>query len=178
MSTAVGGAESLRSTNEGMTMDKRTIRDAAAAVAAGVGVLLLADLSLGWYEVKVAVAGVVDINVNAGGWGHFGTVAGLLTIAMLIYMIRPMRHDGAVTLAQAVVTAVLGLGAFGFTVARALNGSASVTTMATTVQVHATLWPAYVGIVLAAIMAGAAITALVLVMRGATTPSPVVHPVA
>jgi hypothetical protein len=50
--------------------------------------------------------------------------------------------------------------------------------MATTVQVHATLWPAYVGIVLAAIMAGAAITALVLVMRGATTPSPVVHPVA
>jgi len=159
-------------------MDKRTIRDAAAAVAAGFGVLLLADLSLGWYAVKVAVAGVVDMDVNAVGWGHFGTVAGLLTIAMLIYMIRPMRHDGAVSLAQAVVVAALGLGAFGFTVARALNGSASVTTMTTTVQVHSTLWPAYAGIALAAIMAGAAITALVLVMRGARAPSTVIHPTA
>jgi len=159
-------------------MDRRTIRDVAAAVAAGVGVLLLADLSLGWYGVKVAAAGVVDINVSAGGWGHFGTVAGLLTIAMLVYMIRPMRRDGAVSLVQAAVTAVLGLGAFGFTVARALNGSASVTTMTTTVQIHSTLWPAYVGIVLGAIMAGAAITALVFVMRGATAPSPVVHPAA
>ena len=71
-------------------MDKRTVRDVAAAVAAGVGVLLLADLSLGWYAVKVAVAGVINIDVNASGWGHFGTVAGLLTIAMLIYMIRPI----------------------------------------------------------------------------------------
>jgi hypothetical protein len=158
-----------------MTMDRRTIRDVAAAVAAGVGVLLLADLSLGWYGVKVAVAGVVNIDANASGWGQFGTVGGLLTIAMLIYMIRPMRNDGAVSLAQAVVTAVLGLGAFGFTVARALNGSASVTTMTTTVQVHSTLWPAYAGIALGAIMASAAITALVLVMRGATTPSPVTH---
>lgn len=159
-------------------MDKRTVRDVAAAVAAGVGVLLLADLSLGWYAVKVAVAGVINIDVNASGWGHFGTVAGLLTIAMLIYMIRPIRHDGAVSLAQAVVVAVLGLGAFGFTVARALNGSASVTTMTTTVQVHSTLWPAYAGIALGAIMAGAAITALVFVMRGARAPSPVIHPAA
>ena len=159
-------------------MDKRTIRDVAAAVAAGVGVLLLADLSLGWYGVKVAVAGVVNIDVNASGWGQLGTVAGLLTIAMLIYMIRPMRHEGAVSLTQAVVTAVLGLGAFGFTVARALNGSASVTTMTTTVQVHSTLWPAYVGIALGAIMAGAVITALVLVMRGATARSTVLNPAA
>jgi len=159
-------------------MDKRTIRDVAAAVAAGVGVLLLADLSLGWYGVKVAVAGVVNIDVNASGWGQLGTVAGLLTIAMLIYMIRPMRHEGAVSLTQAVVTAVLGLGAFGFTVARALNGSASVTTMTTTVQVHSTLWPAYVGIALGAIMAGAVITALVLVMRGATARSTVINPAA
>jgi hypothetical protein len=161
-----------------MTMDKRTIRDVAAAVAAGFGVLLLADLSLGWYGVKVTVAGVVDIDVNAVGWGQFGTVAGLLTIAMLIYMIRPMRHEGAVSLTQAIVTAVLGLGAFSFTVARALNGSASVTTMTTTVQVHSTLWPAYAGIALGVVMAGAAITALVLVMLGARAPSTVIHPAA
>ena len=75
-----------------------------------------------------------------------GTVAGLLTLAMLIYMIRPMRHDGSVSLTQAAVTAVLGLGAFGFTVPRALNGAASVNTSTTAVHVHSTLWPAYAGI--------------------------------
>ena len=159
-------------------MDRRTIRDVAAAVAAGVGILLLADLSLGWYGVKVAVAGVVNIDVTASGWGQMGTVAGLLTLAMLIYMIRPMRHDGSVSLTQAAVTAVLGLGAFGFTVARALNGAASVNTSTTAVHVHSTLWPAYAGIALGAVIAGAVITALVLVMRGATTPSRVVQPTA
>lgn len=157
-------------------MDRRTFRDVAAAVAAGAGVLLLADLSLGWYDVKVTAAGIVDITANATGWGHIGTVAGLLTIAMLVYMIRPMRRDGRVDLTQAAVTAVLGLGIFGFTVAAALTGAASVTTPASTVQVESTLWPAYVGIGLGAIVGGAVVTALVLVMRGATAPSRVIHP--
>jgi hypothetical protein len=156
-------------------MDDRTIRDTAAAVAAGVGVLLLADLSLGWYDVKVAVTDIVAVTATASGWGQTGTVAGLLTLAMLIYMIRPLRRDGAVGLAQAAVTAVLGLGAFGFATARALTGVASVTTPSTAVQVQSTLWPAYVGIALGAILAGATITALVLVLRGATAPSSLAH---
>lgn len=159
-------------------MDTRTIRDVAAAVAAGVGILLLADLSLGWYDVKVAVAGVVNISATASGWGQVGTVAGLLTIAMLVYMIRPLRGSGTVTHMQAIVTAVLGLGAFGFTVARALTGTASVTTPATTVQVQSTLWPAYAGIALGTVIAAASITALVLVLRGATTASHVIRPTA
>jgi hypothetical protein len=156
-------------------MDARTYRDVAAAVAAAAGVLLLADLSLGWYGVNVWVAGVVNVTVTASGWGTVGTVAGLLTLAMLIYMIRPLRGSGTVTFGQAAVTAVLGLAAFGFTVSRALTGVASVATSVTAVQVQSTLWPAYVGIVLAAVVAGAAITALVLVMRGATSPSSLVQ---
>jgi len=159
-------------------MDKRTIRDVAAAVAAGAAVLLLADLSLGWFSVRVAVAGVVDVSANATGWGGTGTVAGLLGLAMLVAMIRPLRRDGAVTLARAAVTGVLGLGAFGFTVARALNGTASVTTPATAVHVQSTLWPAYVGIVLGGLVAAGVITALVLVMQGARAPSGVIHPTA
>jgi hypothetical protein len=156
-------------------MDARTIRDIAAAVAAGAGVLLLADLSLGWYEVRVAVAGTVDITATTSGWGQAGALAGLLTLAMLISMIRPMRRDGTVDVTQAVLTAVLGLGAFAFTVARALTGTASITTPVTAVEIQSALWPAYVGIALGAIVAGAVITTLVLVLRGATTPSPLAH---
>jgi hypothetical protein len=166
------GAFGAKNSPGGEIMDKRTIRDVAAVVAAGAGVLLLAALSAGWYSVKVAVVGVVDINANASGWGQLGTAAGLLTIAMLISMIRPLRHEGAVSPAQALTTGLLGLGAFGFTVARALGGSASVTTSATAVQIHATLWPAYAGIALGAIVACAATVALVLVMGGARASSP------
>jgi hypothetical protein len=157
----------------GEIMDRRTARDIAAVVAAGAGVLLLAALSAGWFAVEVAVAGVIRIDVDASGWGRLGTVAGLLTIAMLIAMIGPLRHEGAVALPRAMTTALLALGAFGFTVARAMSGSATVNTTATAVQAHATLWPAYLGVALGALMACAATTALVLVMRGARDPSPI-----
>ena len=156
-------------------MDRKTIRDVAAAVAAGAAVLLLADLSLGWYDVRVATAGVVDISTTSSGWSDLGLVAGLLTIATLVYMIRPVRRDGSVDVAQAGVTAVLGLAVIGFTIAAALTGSAEVTTPTTSVQVGSTLWPAYAGIALAAIVAGGALTAFALVLRGVTAPSRVIR---
>jgi hypothetical protein len=156
-------------------MDRRTTRDVAAAVAAGAGVLLLADLSLGWHDVNVAAGGVVDISTTSSGWSGIGLVAGLLTIAMLVYMARPMRHEGAVDVAQAALTAVLGLGAAAFTIVAALTGSASISVPVTAVEVGNTLWPAYVGIVLAVVVAGAAAAAFALVARGATKPSRVLH---
>ena len=67
-------------------MDGRTIRDVAAAVAAGAGVLLLADLSLSWYSVSVTAAGITEIEATSSAWAGIGLVAGLLTLAMLVYM--------------------------------------------------------------------------------------------
>jgi hypothetical protein len=151
-------------------MDGRTIRDAAAAVAAGAGVLLLADLSLGWYSVKVASGGVVEIDATANGWTNVGVVAGLVTIAMLVYMIRPMRRPGPIDFVQAVVTAALGLAVFGFTTAAALTASASVSTPGALVEVGSRLWPAYGGIGLCAVVAAGTLVALAELLRGVTAP--------
>ena len=159
-------------------MDRTTMRDVAATVAAGGGVLLLADLSLGWHDVSVSAGGVVDISATSSGWTGFGVVAGLLTIAMLVFMIRPLRRDASVTLAQAAVTAALGVAAAAFTVVAALTGSASVTAPTAAVEVGSTLWPAYVGIAIAVVVAVAAVTAFVLVLQGATTPSRAAQPAA
>ena len=152
-------------------MDGRTIRDVAAAVAAGAGVLLLADLSLGWYSVTVTAGGVVSVEATSSGWTNVGVVAGLLTIAMLVYMIRPMRHAGRIDLVQAGVTGALGVAVLGFTVAAAFTGTASITAPETAVEVGSTLWPAYAGIGLSAIVAAGTLTALVEVLRGFTAPS-------
>jgi hypothetical protein len=156
-------------------MDRRTIRDVAATVAAGAGVLLLADLSLGWHEVKVATAGIVDISATSSGWSGLGLVAGLLTIGMLVYMIRPLRHKGSIDIVQAAVAAVLGLAVFGFATAAALTGSASIKAPEAAVEIGATMWPAYVAIALGAVVAGGVVTAFALVMRGVTAPSRVIH---
>src|SRR5579871_6560401 len=134
-------------------MDRRTIRDAAAAVAAGAAVLLLADLSLGWYSVDVSSAGVVWVTASSSGWTNLGLVAGLAAIAMLIYMIRPVRHSGVIDLAQAAITSGLGFVVLGFTMAAALTGSASVTAPETTIKVGSKLWPSYMGIGLSGIVA-------------------------
>lgn len=152
-------------------MDGRTIRDVAAAVAAGAAVLLLADLSLGWHSVKVTSAGIVDIEATSSGWTNVGLVAGLVTIALLVYMIRPLRRAGAIDLVQAAVTAVLGLAALGFTIAAALAGSASVSAPEAAVEVGSRLWPAYAGIGIAAVVAAGTLTALAEVLRGVTAPA-------
>jgi hypothetical protein len=152
-------------------MDGRSIRDVAAAVGAGAGVLLLADLSLGWYSVTVSVGGVVNVEAASSGWTNIGVVAGLLTIAMLVYMIRPLPRAGRIDLVQAAVTAALGVAVPGFTIAAAFRGTASITAPATAVEVGSRLWPAYAGIGLSAIVAVATLTALVEVLRGFTAPS-------
>jgi hypothetical protein len=157
--------------NKEWEMDGRTIRDVAAAVAAGAAVLLLGDLSLGWYSVTVSAGGVVKVDATSSGWTNIGVVAGLLAIAMLVYMIRPMRRAGRIDLVQAAATAALGVAVFGFTVAAAFRGTASITTPATAVEVGSRLWPAYAGIALSAIVAAATLTALVEVLRGFTAPS-------
>ena len=152
-------------------MELTTLRDVAAAGAAGAGVLLLADLSLGWHEVRVETSDLVSISTTSSGWTNLGLVAGLLTIAMLLFMIRPLRRTGSVDLLHAAVTAALGVAVAGFTIAAALTGSASITAPDTAVEVGSSLWPAYVGIGIGAFLAAAAVTAFVLVMRGATAPS-------
>ena len=152
-------------------MDARTIRDTAAGVAAGAGVLLLADLSLGWYSARVAAAGVVTIRSTVSGWTNVGVVAGLVTIAMLVFMIRPARHSGVIDFVQAAVTAALGLAVLGFAIAAAFTSSASITVPAAAIAVGSRLWPSYAGIGLGAVVAVAALTALAEVLRGVTAPA-------
>jgi hypothetical protein len=170
----ISGLDASR--KEGM-MKGRMIRDLAAALAAGAGVLLLADLSLGWYSVSVSVAGVSEVKATASGWSNVGVVSGLLTIAMLVYMIRPIRYAGAIDFMQAAVTAALGLAALGFTIAAALTTTASITAPETAIEVGSRLWPAYVGIGLGACVAAGTLTALFAFLRGVTAPSAAMTPV-
>jgi hypothetical protein len=156
-------------------MTRETWRDLAAAVAAVAAVLLLVDLGLGWYEVKVSTAGITAISASSSGWSGVGLVAGLVTIALLVYMIRPLRREADMDAVQAALTCVLGVAVLTLTLAAALTGSASVTSPAAAVEVSTRLWPAYIGIGLAAVVAVGASAAFALFMAGATAPARHLH---
>lgn len=147
-----------------------TVRDVSAALAGGAGVLLLADLALGWYEVKITAGGVTVVSTTSTGWSHFGVIAGLLTLGLVAYMLRPLRGGGELDITQAAVSAMLGLAVLAFTVAAALTASASVAGPAGSIEVGTHLWPAYLGVGLGGVVALGTATALALFLSGATAP--------
>src|SRR5215217_5698960 len=54
----------------------------------GAGLLLLIDTFFAWQKVSVGIGGVEIASAKANGWhGFFGVVMGLLTIALLAWVI-------------------------------------------------------------------------------------------
>lgn len=153
-------------------VDRRSMRDVAVALAACAGVLLLADLGLGWHSVvinaEVGVANPVLVTVSATGWTNVGLFAGFVTIATLVALARSMRTGVVVDLPQAAVAAALGLACLGFTIGAALAATNFVTVAGSAQEIATRQWPAYAGIVLAAVLALGTLVALREVSRGTT----------
>lgn len=155
-------------------MTTRSMRDVATAIAACAGILLIADLGLGWHSVSILsntigpVSGRVLVTVSATGWTNVGLFAGFVTIATLVSLGRSMRSGIAVDLTQAAVTAALGLASLGFTIGAALAATNSVTVSGGAQEIATREWPAYAGIGLAAVLALATVIALREVSRGST----------
>jgi hypothetical protein len=127
-----------------------------------LGSLLFIDLFLGWHRAGVSVSGLVDINGDSSAWAGWGAVAGVLLIVLLFW--EALRLGGAVIaqdLSGAVASLVLALGVAAFTTVEFAAGTADVQSgTIVAVGVHGRQWPAYVGLVLAAGLVGAAVAQL------------------
>lgn len=111
----------------------------------GAGVLLLIDTFFNWQSVSVGVSGVTVVSAGQSAWhGFLGVLLGLLTLALVLWVgaralgvaLPANIPDGLATLA---VGGVIVL----FALLKTLTESYSA-------------WPSYVGIVLAAGVAGGA----------------------
>jgi hypothetical protein len=141
-------------------MTSEALRQRARPVIAIAAALFVVDLFLGWQRVAVSMPGI-DVRSTASGWGGWGALAGLCALVLLTLAI--VGRSSPATLA-------LGLGALVFTALEVLTGRATVDLGASMMRVHVdtTLWPAWVGLALAGLMAAAAVVPYLAVPGGRT----------
>lgn len=140
-------------------MDLRASKRASERALLGLALLFLVVLFLDWHRTSVVVVGEGDAQAGSSGWSGWGLLAGICALAVigleLDRVLRKRSHEG-----QALVDLALALGAALATVAAVFTGDTSVTAGAAAEEVGSTLWPAWVGLVLATAMALAALVAV------------------
>jgi hypothetical protein len=132
-----------------------TNRVSAVTVPVKVLALLtfLGALFLDWQRVTVDVAGVVHVEETTIGWNGWGFLAGLIALALLTLMFAdaPRSTTGEV-LVSGFVPGALVLA----TALAVFTGDADTSIAgAVAVEVDTSLWPAWLGLALAVIAAGA-----------------------
>jgi hypothetical protein len=139
-----------------------TWRNWAPYALAVIGALLFVDLFLDWHRASVSVTGVVDLEAGSSGWAGWGALAGVLLIALLLWEgSRLVGADLAQRASAAIVSLMLALGATAFTAVEFFSGTADVQAGSlVAVGVHGRQWPAYAGLVLAALLVVAAVAQL------------------
>jgi hypothetical protein len=139
-------------------MSERFDRITAALVLGGA-LALLGDLFLDWRNVTVDLP-LVHVDAGSSGWASWGAIAGVLVLGLIGWEIA--RRLGVRTAGADGISAILALGTLVFVVVRFLEDATDVSVAATVdVGESARQWPAYVGVVLAVVVAGAALTRLV-----------------
>jgi hypothetical protein len=140
------------------------LQQRARPVIAVAATLFVADLFLGWQRVAVSMP-AIDVRSTASGWSGWSAVAGLCALVLLTLAIVGRSSPA---------TVALGLGALVFTALEVLAGHANLDAGASMMRVHVdtTLWPAWVGLALAGVMAVAAAIPY-LALPGERTPTTV-----
>ena len=145
-------------------MTPEALKQRARPVIAIASTLFVLDLFLGWQRVAVSMP-AIDVRATASGWSGWSALAGLCALVLLALAI--IGRASAATVA-------LGLGTLVFTALEVLTGHANVDVGASMMRVHVdtTLWPAWVGLALAGVMAAAAAIPY-LALPGERTPTTV-----
>jgi len=131
-----------RSPVKGSTMEQLQALSTARKLILGGAILLLIDTFLDWQHVSVSLGGQELASGGQSAWhGFWGVVLGLMTVALIVWVIvRMFGVELPEGVPEGLVALVLGGLILLFAIIKVLADD----------YVH---WPAYVGIVLAAVVA-------------------------
>jgi hypothetical protein len=118
----------------------------ATKLLLGAGVLMFIDLFLSWQKECASAPGFPEVCVSRSGWAGWGTLVGVLVIALIAWELVQLYNLAAdinLPVAATIVSAALAAGVLLFTILKFL------------VDNEARSWPAWIGLLLAlAIAAG------------------------
>jgi hypothetical protein len=133
-------------------LDLVALKRVSERVLLVAALLFLVVLFLDWHRTSVVILAEGDAETGSSGWSGWGLLAGFFALAIvgleLDRVVRRRTHEG-----QAFVDLILAVGLALATVAAVFTGDTSVGNDA------GTLWPAWVGLGLAAVMLIAAYVA-------------------
>jgi hypothetical protein len=136
-------------------MPHTTSRRIAQGVVLASSIALVLDLSLDWQAARVMMGGIVDVRAGSSGWAGIGAIAGLAAIGVIVAELARLAGRGE----RPVLVLGGALTALAATVPAVVATRASTVDMSWAMRVDAnvTRWPAWTGLGLATLAAGAAL---------------------
>lgn len=137
-------------------MNLPALKRASTLVVLWSTVLYIGVLLLDWRRVSVEVAGVVDVEQTSSGLSNWGIVAGVIAVALVVLTLARIRGDAPASRRRLLAELILAVGLLVFTVVAMFTGDVNVSAGPVGIEVETTLWPAWVGLFLAAVIVVAA----------------------
>jgi hypothetical protein len=137
-------------------MNLPTLKRASTLVVLWSTVLYIGVLLLDWRRVSVEVAGVVDVEQTSSGLSNWGIVSGVIAVALVVLTLARIRGGAPASPRRLLAELILAVGLLVFTVAAMFTGDVNISAGAVGIEVETTLWPAWVGLFLAAVIVVAA----------------------
>lgn len=137
-------------------MNLPALKRASTFVVLWSTVLYIGVLLLDWRRVSVEVAGVVDVEQTSTGLSNRGIVAGVIAVALVVLTLARIRGDTLASHRRLLAELILAVGLLVFTVVAMFTGDVNVSAGPVGIEVETTLWPAWVGLFLAAVIVVAA----------------------
>jgi hypothetical protein len=150
-----------------VTVNVRSLKGASTAVMLASTLVFLVVLFLDWHRTTVDVAGVTNVRAEEMGWSGWGWFAGFAAVALVGVNVRRMRRGLEPDPTFGMADLVLGVALLCATVPAVFSTGADVQVATVAVETGTTLWPAWLGLVLACV---AAVSAAVVAVPEAWQP--------
>jgi hypothetical protein len=161
------GAATLTATKEA-AMNSTSTKVASTLVMVGSALAFIVVLFLDWHRTMVEIAGVATVRADDSGWSSWAALAGLAAIALVVVNLTRFYRGIEPAPTFGIFDLVLGVAIVSATVAGVFSGAAQVEVATVGVEANTTLWPAWLGLALACVVA---VSAAVVALPGAWQPN-------
>lgn len=137
-------------------MNVPALRRASTLAVLWSAVLYLVVLFLDWRRVSVEIGGAVDVEQTSSGLSNWGIVSAGIAVVLVVLTLARIRGDTPASPRRLLAQFILAVGLLVFTAVAIFTGDVSISAGPVGIEVDTTLWPAWLGLFLSAVIVVAA----------------------